>query len=88
MATLTFHGAACQVTGPCYLLEITHSCVLIECGLFQGLPKVDHLNHGSSPSECAIFIPSCCRTRTSTTRVSCHPSSVQVSQGELGPLTI
>ena len=44
MATLTFHGAARQVTGSCYLLETAHARVLIECGLFQGPPEVDALN--------------------------------------------
>jgi metallo-beta-lactamase family protein len=44
MATLTFHGAARQVTGSCYLLETARSRVLIECGLFQGPPEVDALN--------------------------------------------
>ena len=44
MATLSFHGAARQVTGSCYLLETAHSRVLLECGLFQGPPEVDRLN--------------------------------------------
>jgi metallo-beta-lactamase family protein len=49
MATLTFHGATRQVTGSCYLLETTHSRVLIECGLFQGPPEVDRLNERPFP---------------------------------------
>jgi metallo-beta-lactamase family protein len=49
MATLTFHGAARQVTGSCYLLETTHNRVLIECGLFQGPPDVDRLNERPFP---------------------------------------
>ena len=49
MATLTFHGAARQVTGSCYLLETAHSRVLIECGLFQGPPEVDRLNEPPFP---------------------------------------
>jgi metallo-beta-lactamase family protein len=49
MATLTFHGAARQVTGSCYLLETAHSRVLIECGLFQGPPEVDRLNERPFP---------------------------------------
>ena len=49
MATLTFHGATRQVTGSCYLLETAHSRVLIECGLFQGPPEVDHLNERPFP---------------------------------------
>jgi metallo-beta-lactamase family protein len=37
MATLTFHGAAQQVTGSCYLLEAPGlGRVLLDCGLHQG----------------------------------------------------
>jgi metallo-beta-lactamase family protein len=49
MATLTFHGAAQQVTGSCYLLETTRHRVLLECGLFQGPPAVDALNERPFP---------------------------------------
>jgi metallo-beta-lactamase family protein len=51
VATLTFHGAARQVTGSCYLLETARSRVLIECGLFQGPPEVDALNERPFPFE-------------------------------------
>ncbi len=33
---ITFHGAAGEVTGSCYLIETAASRVLVECGLFQG----------------------------------------------------
>lgn len=36
MAKLTFHGAIEGVTGSMYLLETEKSCVLLDCGLFQG----------------------------------------------------
>ena len=36
MATLTFHGAAQQVTGSCYLVETGEHRVLLECGIRQG----------------------------------------------------
>jgi metallo-beta-lactamase family protein len=49
MATLSFHGAARQVTGSCYLLETARSRVLIECGLFQGPPEVDARNERPFP---------------------------------------
>ena len=49
MATLTFHGAARQVTGSCYLLETARSRVLLECGLFQGPPEVDAQNERPFP---------------------------------------
>jgi len=52
VATLTFHGAARQVTGSCYLIEAAHSRVLLECGLFQGPPETDALNTRPFP-----FVP-------------------------------
>jgi metallo-beta-lactamase family protein len=33
---VTFNGAARTVTGSQYLLEVNGSCILMECGLFQG----------------------------------------------------
>ncbi len=33
---LTFHGAACTVTGSQHLLEVNGTRVLLECGLYQG----------------------------------------------------
>lgn len=39
MATLTFHGAAQQVTGSCYLIETDNHRMLLECGIRQGEDK-------------------------------------------------
>ncbi|MGH7130556.1 MAG: MBL fold metallo-hydrolase [Phycisphaerales bacterium] len=36
---LSFHGAAGEVTGSCYLLDTGRARVLIDCGLFQGGPE-------------------------------------------------
>jgi metallo-beta-lactamase family protein len=36
MAKLSFHGAAEQVTGSCFLLHTKHGRVLFDCGMFQG----------------------------------------------------
>jgi len=51
MATLTFYGAARQVTGSCYLLETGKARVLMECGLFQGPPEVDAQNERPFPFD-------------------------------------
>ncbi len=39
MATLTFYGAAQQVTGSCYLLDTGKYRILLECGMVQGEPN-------------------------------------------------
>ena len=54
MATLTFHGAARQVTGSCYLLETTDMYrILVDCGMHQGEDIVDRMQ-----SETFAFEPS------------------------------
>jgi len=50
-ASLTFYGAAGQVTGSCYLLDTGDRRVLLECGLFQGPPEVEALNERPFPFE-------------------------------------
>jgi len=42
-ATLTFYGAAGQVTGSCYLLHWNNQKVLLDCGMVQGGDQVTDL---------------------------------------------
>ncbi len=48
-AKLSFHGAAGQVTGSCYLLRYRGSSVLVDCGFFQGDRKADVNNRKLPP---------------------------------------
>lgn len=41
---LSFHGAAGEVTGSCYLLETARARVLVDCGAFQGTGDADEKN--------------------------------------------
>jgi metallo-beta-lactamase family protein len=43
-ATLTFYGAAGQVTGSCYLLDWNQQKVLLDCGMVQGGDQVTDLS--------------------------------------------
>jgi metallo-beta-lactamase family protein len=49
MATLQFLGATGTVTGSKYLLDVSGSRVLIDCGLFQGLKMLRSRNRESLP---------------------------------------
>ncbi|HJZ69095.1 MAG TPA: MBL fold metallo-hydrolase, partial [Blastocatellia bacterium] len=49
MATLQFLGATGTVTGSKYLLEVSGSRVLIDCGLFQGLKELRSRNWENLP---------------------------------------
>jgi metallo-beta-lactamase family protein len=55
MATLTFHGAAQEVTGTCFLLEtITGGRVLLDCGMRQGGDAVERIadeRFGFAPAD-------------------------------------
>lgn len=42
---ISFHGAAREVTGSCYLLETSGSRILIDCGMFQGGSYCEAKNH-------------------------------------------
>lgn len=43
-ATLSFHGAAREVTGSCFLLEVCGKRILVDCGLYQGGSHLANLN--------------------------------------------
>ncbi len=43
---LSFHGAACGVTGSCHLIECGGRRVLVDCGLYQGGRELDEDNAG------------------------------------------
>jgi len=48
MATLTFHGAAQQVTGSCYLLEYDAAGrILLDCGMHQGGDAINRIQDES-----------------------------------------
>ena len=51
MALLTFHGAARQVTGSCYLIEANGERVLLECGMSQGGRKEDRASRNRFPFD-------------------------------------
>ncbi|PYU17836.1 MAG: MBL fold metallo-hydrolase, partial [Acidobacteria bacterium] len=45
MAKLTFLGAAGCVTGSKYLVEAAGKRLLVDCGIFQGLPELQDRNY-------------------------------------------
>lgn len=54
MIALSFHGAAREVTGSCFLLEHGGRKLLVDCGLYQGSRELDEDNaapFGFEPSE-------------------------------------
>lgn len=52
MATLTFHGAAQEVTGSCYLLDSPAlGRVLLDCGMHQGRDAADRLRNERFPFD-------------------------------------
>ena len=48
-ARLTFHGAAGEVTGSCFLLEAERGNVLVDCGMFQGNKEARERNFADLP---------------------------------------
>lgn len=51
MATLQFLGAAGEVTGSCYLLQLGSLRLLVDCGLIQGRPADEARNREPFPFE-------------------------------------
>ncbi|HEY0634043.1 MAG TPA: MBL fold metallo-hydrolase [Gammaproteobacteria bacterium] len=51
MMTLQFHGAAREVTGSCYLLQVGRLRLLIDCGLIQGTPADEARNRDPFPFD-------------------------------------
>jgi metallo-beta-lactamase family protein len=49
--TLTFFGAAGEVTGSCTLLETEHARILVDFGLFQGSPTQELRNVDAPPID-------------------------------------
>jgi metallo-beta-lactamase family protein len=49
--TLTFLGAAGEVTGSCTLLETEHARILVDFGLFQGAPSQEQRNAVAPPID-------------------------------------
>ncbi len=50
---ITFHGAAREVTGSCFLVEAAGRRFLVDCGLFQGVRLADQRNHQPFPFDAA-----------------------------------
>jgi metallo-beta-lactamase family protein len=48
---VTFHGAAGEVTGSCFLVEVLGHRILVECGLIQGAPAHEQRNRDPFPFE-------------------------------------
>jgi metallo-beta-lactamase family protein len=55
MAKLTFLGAAGSVTGSKYLVEAAGKRLLVDCGLFQGLPDLKERNWNPLPVDPRTF---------------------------------
>src|SRR6202158_4709418 len=51
MAKLTFLGAAGTVTGSKYLVEAAGKRLLVDCGIFQGLPELIERNYQPLPID-------------------------------------
>ncbi len=52
--TLSFHGGVDTVTGSCHLLSAGGLNIMVDCGLFQGVPEVEEKNYddfGFDPSS-------------------------------------
>lgn len=49
MIKLHFYGGARMITGSNYLLEVNKTKILIDCGMFQGLPEIEAKNYEPFP---------------------------------------
>lgn len=49
MTSITFHGAAGEVTGSCFLVETAKTRVLVDCGMFQGNTEARERNFADLP---------------------------------------
>ncbi len=58
MSSLTFHGAAGEVTGSCYLVDTGEVKFLVDCGMFQGGKEGQRKNRrfGFEPREIAFVL--------------------------------
>ena len=68
MRITLFGAGGGEVTGSAYLVESGKSKVLIDCGLFQGVPNADRKNRISKNLRFAILIPSLLPMRILITR--------------------
>ena len=48
---ITFAGAAGTVTGSCFFLETKGAKILVDCGMFQGLPELEARNAAPFPFD-------------------------------------
>jgi metallo-beta-lactamase family protein len=48
---LTFLGAAREVTGSMFLLEVASGCILVDCGFFQGRRQESRQRNGALPPQ-------------------------------------
>ncbi|MBI4132485.1 MAG: MBL fold metallo-hydrolase [Candidatus Sungbacteria bacterium] len=53
--SLSFYGAAREVTGACYLLDTGQEKILIDCGMFQGCDDCDERNHEKLPFDASAI---------------------------------
>lgn len=49
MTSITFHGAAGEVTGSCYLVEHEGARIVVDCGMFQGSSEARDHNFADLP---------------------------------------
>ncbi|MEW6229556.1 MAG: MBL fold metallo-hydrolase [Bacillota bacterium] len=48
---LEFVGGARTVTGSCYYIDADHTRFIVDCGMFQGMPAIEELNHRPFPFD-------------------------------------